>query len=274
MVSVERKKATPDTATPSHLMSQDVVSSSPVTSGEIMDNTPTPAALRPRDAASLILVDRNGGDVRFLMGRRNSRLAFMPGKYVFPGGRVDGEDGSISACNELLTTDTQKLFQGMGSRPSLRRARALALCAIRETFEETGLKLVAPAGNMRVRMVNHPEWKIFLASEHLPVLAPLRYFARAVTPPGNVRRFDTRFFLVFRDAVPTLQNQTLSPSGELEDLGWVTFDQAMGLDIANITRTVLKNAHGLLSETNSDLSLSLPVVQYSARYGRYIREVI
>ncbi|TIV91075.1 MAG: NUDIX hydrolase, partial [Mesorhizobium sp.] len=46
-------------------------------------------ALRPRDAATLILLDRQGKDVLVLMGRRHARHAFMPGKYVFPGGRTD-----------------------------------------------------------------------------------------------------------------------------------------------------------------------------------------
>ncbi len=46
-------------------------------------------SLRPRDAATLILIDRSGGDVRVLLGRRSARHAFMPGRFVFPGGRTD-----------------------------------------------------------------------------------------------------------------------------------------------------------------------------------------
>ncbi|HUF44051.1 MAG TPA: NUDIX hydrolase, partial [Aestuariivirgaceae bacterium] len=46
-------------------------------------------AIRPRDAATLIILRRDGAKTRVLMGKRHSDHAFMPGKYVFPGGRVD-----------------------------------------------------------------------------------------------------------------------------------------------------------------------------------------
>jgi 8-oxo-dGTP pyrophosphatase MutT (NUDIX family) len=175
----------------------------------------------------------------------------MPGKYVFPGGRADPIDGSIGAASELSSDDTQKLVSGMGARASQRRARALGLCAIRETFEETGLKLARPGA-----------------------LGDLRYFARAITPPGNVRRFDTRFFIAFRDSLPELASQKLVPSGELQDLDWVAVDDVDKLDVARITQTILKEAQTLLTETRLELPATLPVVQYSKRHGRFVREVI
>ena len=48
--------------------------------------------LRPRDAATLIIVDASGKKPKVLMGRRHERHSFMPGKFVFPGGRVDPAD--------------------------------------------------------------------------------------------------------------------------------------------------------------------------------------
>ena len=57
--------------------------------------------LRPRDAATLILLDRVGGDIRVLMGRRHARHAFMPGKFVFPGGRTDPADSRIPVAEDL-----------------------------------------------------------------------------------------------------------------------------------------------------------------------------
>ncbi|MDO0545712.1 hypothetical protein KTU62_24045, partial [Escherichia coli] len=54
------------------------------------ERPPSPARLRPRDAATLIVLDRRGkGGPKVLMGRRNPRLAFMPGQFVFPGGRIE-----------------------------------------------------------------------------------------------------------------------------------------------------------------------------------------
>lgn len=231
---------------------------------------------KPKDAASLLLIDRSQSHPRVLMGRRNAKMAFMPGKYVFPGGRTDLQDGSITSASELLETDKNKLMASMGSRPSMRRARAIGLCAIRETFEETGLRLSTPARleNTFISDYNHPEWSEFLKSGDLPHLSKIRYFARAITPPHHVRRFDTRFFIAFRDTLPDLHMQELKPSGELEDLRWLTFDQALNLDILDITESILKQAQVLLDDNQPSLPASIPVVQYSPRYGRYHREVI
>lgn len=158
--------------------------------------------LRPRDAASLLLVDRAGSKPRILMGKRHASLAFMPGKFVFPGGRADPVDGAIAASAELNDTDIVKLLAGMGSRASLRRARALGLCAIRETFEETGLR-IGQAASAPVSSPSHEDWSAFLDSGMVPALNSLRYFARAITPPDNVRRFDTRFYRISRSYTGT-----------------------------------------------------------------------
>ncbi|MBA8838088.1 NUDIX hydrolase [Ochrobactrum sp. RH2CCR150] len=236
--------------------------------------------LRPRDAASLLLIDRSTDTPRVLMGKRHHSLAFMPGKFVFPGGRADSIDGAITAANELSHDDTLKLLDGMGSRPSMRRARALGLCAIRETFEETGLRVAYPvvddssAEPPHGLPANHQDWRAFLGQGALPALSSLRYFARAVTPPEHVRRFDTRFFIAFCDSLPEFGKQQLAPSGELENLDWVSIDDVTKLDVALITQIILKEAKSLLAETRLDLPAALPVVQYRMRHGRFVREVI
>lgn len=242
------------------------------------------SALRPQDAASLLLIDRTGRTPRILMGKRHSSLVFMPGKFVFPGGRADAVDGAVAAATELSQNDTQKLMTGMGTRASQRRARALGLCAIRETFEETGLRIArtssAPPSSAKrlssasVIMPDNKDWCAFLERGALPALGDLRYFARAVTPPGNVRRFDARFFIAFRDSLPELESASLVPSGELEDLDWVAIDEVDKLDVARITQAILKEARMLLTETRLDLPAALPVAQYSKRHGRFVREVV
>jgi len=255
-----------------------------VTSPALSKPTSPKPALRPRDAASLLLIDRTGHTPRILMGRRHPSLVFMPGKFVFPGGRADTGDGAIAAASELSQDDTQKLLSGMGARATLRRARALGLCAIRETFEETGLRIARPTSDKilsgkqlssdNIIMPDNKDWCAFLERGALPALGDLRYFARAVTPPGNVRRFDTRFFIVFRDSLPGLESSALVPSGELQDLDWVAIDDVEKLDVARITQAILKEAQMLLSETRLDLPATLPVAQYSKRHGRFVREVI
>jgi len=61
--------------------------------------------VRPRDAATLILIDRSGERPRVLVGRRHDKVVFMPGKYVFPGGRVDPTDHRIPTAAPRLGCD-------------------------------------------------------------------------------------------------------------------------------------------------------------------------
>ena len=96
--------------------------------------------MRPRDAATLILLDRNGKEVRVLIGRRHRAHAFMPGKFVFPGGRTDPTDSRVPASSELHPSEEAKLV-ATTKRGTRARARAIALSAVRETYEEAGLLL-------------------------------------------------------------------------------------------------------------------------------------
>ena len=100
--------------------------------------------LRPRDAATLIIVDQSSGEPRVLLGRRRIDMAFMPGRYVFPGGRVDPADRHVAVEQDLEPGDLKKLLVAMKGTASEARARALALAAVRETFEEAGLLIGAP----------------------------------------------------------------------------------------------------------------------------------
>lgn len=237
--------------------------------------------IRPRDAASLILIDRNGNEPRILMGRRARAMHFMPDMFVFPGGGTEAQDGRINAANSLRPQDETKLLAGLGKRASTQRARALAMTAIRETYEETGLLLGTPHDDAQT----HP-WTGFARSNHLPDLSQLRYVARAITPPGHVRRYDARFFASFLDEIsPELPARNHNPADisaiessaynepELSDLKFVSFSEAFNLNIAAITRIILRDIEKLLLE-DRDLSSIYPVPFYRKRHGRHVREVI
>ena len=79
--------------------------------------------LKPRDAATLIIVDTSAGEPRVMMGKRRMDLVFMPGKYVFPGGRVDKADRVAPSVDELTAADAAKLLMEMRDTPSPGRAR-------------------------------------------------------------------------------------------------------------------------------------------------------
>src|SRR5262249_10371984 len=94
----------------------------------------------PRDAATLMLIDRSGPTPKVLLGRRHASHKFMPGKFVFPGGRIEALDRLMPAISELHPDTEKKLLERV-TAPSAGFARAFALAAVRETAEETGLLL-------------------------------------------------------------------------------------------------------------------------------------
>src|SRR5215831_20557183 len=86
---------------------------------------------RPRDAATLILVDRSGAIPKVLVGKRHDNVVFMPGKFVFPGGRVDKLDNRVPVAASIPAELEQNLLKG-SPRITASRARSLAVAAIRE----------------------------------------------------------------------------------------------------------------------------------------------
>ena len=196
---------------------------------DLKDAPRTGARQRPRDAATLIL-SRSGRDgPELLMGRRAPGHVFMASKWVFPGGRVERADAGAACATELPAVDAARLTREVTPR----RARALALAAVRETFEETGLLLAEPAPPASVA----GPWREFRAAGALPDLAALRYVARAITPPGRTRRFDARFFMA--DAAALLHPEPTAGSGELDEIAWLPLDEARAVDLPAITRFVL-----------------------------------
>lgn len=202
-------------------------------------------ALRPRDAATLIILRRDGPQPRVLMGKRHSGHRFMPNLFVFPGGRVDAGDCRVTPAEPLHPEVERKLLVRMRGRPSPLRARGLAMAAIRETFEETGLVVGRPSdAPTRSRAAG---WQAYLETGHRPDLAPLRYLARAITPPGRTRRFDTRFFVVDADHVGNVDAPVETASEELLDRHWLTLADTADLELPAITRTILSHLGEVLA---------------------------
>ncbi len=183
---------------------------------------------RPKDAATLILV-RHGRTPEVLMGRRAPGHVFMASKWVFPGGRIDRADFTAACVTDPAPATRARLEAELPAR----RARALCLTAVRETFEETGLILGRPAPPASVA----GPWREFRQAGALPDLATLTYVARAITPPGRTRRFDARFFMA--DASALLAPEPTAGSGELDEIAWLPLEDARALDLPSITRFVL-----------------------------------
>ena len=191
-----------------------------------------------RDAATVVLVRRGPDGPTLLMGQRGSGAAFMPDKYVFPGGAVDAGDARVALASPLAACCAARLARNCppGIGP------ALAASAIRELWEETGLLLGTPG----VWDAAPPGWKGFAATGHRPAAAPLSFIFRAITPPGRPRRFDARFFLADADRIIGDLDDFSRASDELGHLHWVPLGQARRLNLPFITEVVLGEVDGLL----------------------------
>jgi len=169
------------------------------------------------------------------MGRRAARHRFVPGHYVFPGGRVDAKDYRSPALSPLRPEVAKQLG---------RNARALAIAAVRETYEETGLVLGKLDG-----------------AALLPSLGSLDYILRAITPSASPIRFHARFFAVAAEEM----SGTLRGNGELLDLDWRPVAECLRLPIVDVTEYLLRNL-GHLQEKEKGGQAAL----FSFRNGRAV----
>jgi 8-oxo-dGTP pyrophosphatase MutT (NUDIX family) len=222
--------------------------------------------LKPRDAATLIIIDGSRRRPRVLMGRRHSRQVFMGDMFVFPGGRYEPDDRRMSAAGALHHTVEARLLERCRAT-SADRPRALALTAIRETFEETGL--VIGTKDYGAPDKAPPSWSGYAQQAAFPELDGLHFIARAITPPGRTRRFDTRFFAVSAKAIVAECPGFVGPDSEFVEIAWVTFAETAKLNLPDITRTILVELERRLA---AGLPYSAPVPFYHAERGKVRRD--
>jgi len=194
------------------------------------------APATPRDAATVVLLRPAGAGagVEVLMLRRVAAMKFAPGAYVFPGGSVDPADHE--AAVGWHGPDPAEFGARLGA--SAEMARALVCAAVRETFEEAGVLLAgAPGGGPVANPSGPPDgsgpsWEAdraalvagdvtladLLSRRGLVLRAdPLVPWARWITPEGEPRRFDARFFAA---ALPAGQLAT-GHAAESDHIAWL-----------------------------------------------------
>ena len=223
--------------------------------------------VRPKDAATLILLDHSGKVPKVLMGRRHHSHVFLPGKFVFPGGRVDPADRLMPIASPLDKRAEKRLMRKM-SAPSPSKARTFALTAIRETFEETGL-LIGKKGSGG--KVPSGPWQEFAHANILPDLSTIHFIARAITPPRRPRRYDTRFFTADASAIAHRIDGVVGPDAELVELVWKPIAEAQKLDLIAITQIILRD---LQAQIDAGFSHDQPVPFYRMLHGKRSRELI
>jgi 8-oxo-dGTP pyrophosphatase MutT (NUDIX family) len=224
--------------------------------------------MRPRDAATMIIIDRATPSPQVLLGRRHHGHKFMPGKFVFPGGRVEPIDRRMPSATTIEPRVEARLMQST-ARPSAAKARSFMLAAIRETFEEPGV-LLGKQSREPLRSPGGP-WDAFVQAGIAPDLAAIHFVARAVTPPGRSRRFDTRFFAVDAREIAARQDGVVGPDSELTELVWLPIAEASRLDMPAITTAVLEE---LGMRIAAGFAHDLPVPFYSMKSRKRSRELL
>lgn len=189
-----------------------------------------------RDAATVILLRHKGGVPHVLMGQRGAQAAFMPSKYVFPGGAVDADDAEVRPARSLEPSVAAALSERSARSPAM-----LAAAAVRELWEEAGLRLSRPSQEV-------PLWPGFGDDGHGPDFAAMRFVFRAVTPPGRPRRFDARFFLVEAGALIGDPDDFSSAEDELSYLHWIALSEARSLALPFITDVVLSEVEEIVRD--------------------------
>src|SRR5947208_14468655 len=219
----------------------------------------------PKDAATLILLDRSAPSAKVLMGKRHHGHVFLPGKFVFPGGSVDPADRKMTAGTPLDPRAEKKLMLHI-RRPSAAKAQALALAAIRETFEETGLFL----GERRDSAPKAPPgpWSAFAEAHIHPDLSTVHFVARAITPPRRARRYDTRFFTADATAIAHRIDGKVGPDAELVELVWLPLSEAKKHDLPTITQVALDE---LQARVAKGFGHDLPSPFYRMLHKKFVR---
>lgn len=190
-----------------------------------------------RDAATIILSRQGHDGPEVLMGQRGASAAFMPNKFVFPGGAVDRADTKVALGGTLDPLAAHRLAQY--PQPSALEGltpNALAATAIRELWEETGLAL---AGTTPWTPPEDASWQAMAALGLRPEVKGLRYVFRAITPPGRPRRFDARFFLIDAAAIQSDLDDFSRAEDELSHLQWIPLIKVRNFDLPFVTEVVL-----------------------------------
>jgi 8-oxo-dGTP pyrophosphatase MutT (NUDIX family) len=200
---------------------------------ESVEHTPEQIAV-PRPAATIVLIREGTGGPEVLLLRRVRSSGFVPGAWVFPGGRVDREDAGpelVARLSGLSAEDAAaRLGLSAGADPP---ALAYYIAAVREAFEETGILVGRGDAGAPRSAAEDPEVRALrervLEDEGsfpsvLDLLrsridgAAIEYIAHWITPQVEPRRYDTRFFAA---AVPA-GIESLHHTREMSDAVWIT----------------------------------------------------
>lgn len=197
-----------------------------------LDEPPAVPA-EPRPAATIVLMRDSNEGLEILLMRRNRNSGFVPGAYVFPGGRVDRSDGESASATLVDGLTPEQSAQRLALKDPF-GAMAYYMAALREAFEETGILVgVLPDGSspptaaddeavdaVRDRLMGDElRFSDVLTELNCRVAGDaIEYIAHWITPIPEPRRYDTRFFAA---RVPEGTAAIVDPR-EMTDAIWIT----------------------------------------------------
>ena len=196
--------------------------------------------IKPKPAATLIITKIKNKKVHVLMGKRPNKARFAPGMWVFPGGKLDKSDLTISK-NYITNSKIIKNLISLKAIPPL--GKGLIHTAIRETEEETNLKL--KSNNIKNMWV----------------------LGRAITPLTRPMRFDTKFFVAPSDCFIG----KVKGNGELAKLEYVEINKALNLPMFDVTEFILQEINKRINKGNE--VNSNPVFWRYRKHHRLITEI-
>ena len=190
--------------------------------------------VKPKHAASLVITRQKKKKLYVLMGQRPKNSKFAPNVWVFPGGKVEKSDtlNKNIKLNKKILNDLKKL------KSNNFLSSALVSAALRETYEETGLKLI----NQNLK--------------------DLWVLARAITPANQKIRFDTKFFVLEENNF----TNKIKGNGELHNLGFINTREAIKLPLFDITQFLLEDLESL-----SQKKINSKYFPFFWRYKKSIR---
>ena len=190
--------------------------------------------VKPKPAASLVITRQKKNNLYVLMGQRPKNSKFAPNVWVFPGGKVEKSDtlNKNIKLNKKILNDLKKL------KSNNFLSSALVSAALRETYEETGLKLI----NQNLK--------------------DLWVLARAITPANQKIRFDTKFFVLEENNF----TNKIKGNGELHNLGFINTREAIKLPLFDITQFLIEDLESL-----SQKKINSKYFPFFWRYKKSIR---
>ena len=194
-----------------------------------------------RDASTIIIVRDRHENPSVLMGQRGSKAAFMPNKFVFPGGAMDLADADVPLASPIPSPCYDRLIEDSVSD----HRTGLVAAAIRELWEETGL-ILGETGTWPNAAPQ--DWQSYADQGFLPSGRTLQFVFRAITPPGRPRRFDARFFLADAAHIQNDKDDFSGACDELSHLQWIPLSKARSFDLPFITEVVLAEVASTITQ--------------------------